>query len=107
VIDFFAWVDQREVDFLMTRSEAIRQVKCAIEDEGMDMPEPIYRVQLTSAARDAEPGVGVAAMPRSRKSRLPEEQPDVSVNHDLDVQVARERATQEGQDLLQHPAPKE
>lgn len=108
LIDFFAWVDQREVDFLMTRSEAIRQVKCAIEDAGMDMPEPIYRVQLTSVARDSELGVGVAAMPRSRKSRLPEEvQPDVSVNHDLDVQVARERATQEGQDLLQHPAPKE
>jgi len=108
LIDFFAWVDQREVDFLMTRSEAIRQVKCAIEDEGMDMPEPIYRVQLTSAARESELGVGVAARPRSSKPRLSDEgQPDLSVNHDLDVQVARERATQDGQDLLQHPAPQE
>ena len=104
LIDFFAWLDQREVDFLKTRSEAIRRVKCAIEDEGMDMPEPIYRVHLTR--RDGtKPGAGATP---PRKSRPPEEvQPDLSVNHELDDQVARERAAQEGEDLLQHPAPKE
>lgn len=107
LIDFFAWLDQRKVDFLKTRSEAIRRVKCAIEDEGMDMPEPIYRVQLTS--RDGKsPAAGAGAMPSPRKPRPPEEaQPDLSVNHELDDQVARERATQEGEDLLHHPAPKE
>ena len=107
LIDFFAWLDQREVDFLKTRSEAIRRVKCAIEDEGMDMPEPIYRVHLTS--RDGTgPKAGAGATPSLRKPRPPEEvPPDLSVNHELDDQVARERATQEGEDLLQHPAPKE
>ena len=107
LVDFFAWLDQREVDFLKTRSEAIRRVKCAIEDEGMDMPEPIYRVQLTS--RDGRgPATGAGATPSLRRSRPPEEvQPDLSVNHELDDQVARERATQQGEDLLQHPAPKE
>ena len=109
LIDFFAWLDQREVDFLKTRSEAIRRVKCAIEDEGMDMPEPIYRVHLTS--RDGtgpSAGAGAGATPSLHKPRAPEEvQPDLSVNHELDDQVARERAAQEGEDLLQHPAPKE
>ncbi|HSM11987.1 MAG TPA: mechanosensitive ion channel family protein, partial [Lysobacter sp.] len=90
LIDFFAWLDQREVDFLKTRSEAIRRVKCAIEDEGMDMPEPIYRVHLTS--RDGT-GPSAGATPSPRKPRAPEEvQPDLSVNHELDDQVARERA---------------
>ncbi|MFO7550402.1 MAG: mechanosensitive ion channel family protein [Haliea sp.] len=109
LIDFFAWLDQREVDFLKTRSEAIRQVKCAIEDEGMDMPEPISRVQLISSVDDSHalalPG---RAEPRANKPRLLEEiQPDVSVTHGLDIQIARERATQQGEDLLQHPAPRE
>lgn len=108
LIDFFAWLDQREVDFIKTRSEAIRQVRCAIDNEGMDMPEPVYRVILTGAAGDPEaPGVNTVER-RVRKTRWPEEvQPDVSVNHDLDKQVARERAAHEGEDLLQHPAPKE
>lgn len=109
LIDFLAWLDQREVDFLKTRSEAIRQVKCAIENEGVDMPEPIYRVQVISTAGEAEAlGVSTAAVPRVRKPQPTEEvQADVSVNHDIDIQVARERATHDGQDLLQHPAPKE
>jgi small-conductance mechanosensitive channel len=112
LIDFSAWIDQRQVDFAMTRSEAIRQVKCAIEDAGMDMPEPIYRVQLTHCTPETQaPAAAQAtdgAVPRVRPPKaLAAAPPDVSVNHDVDRQVARERATPEGQDLLRHPAPKE
>lgn len=109
LVDFFAWLDQREVDFLKTRSEAIRQVKRAIETEGMDMPEPIYRVQLIGAAGHSEAvGKGITTAPRVPKPPLSDGvETDVSVNHDLDVQVALERANQEGEDLLQHPAPME
>ncbi|TCO74466.1 mechanosensitive ion channel domain-containing protein [Chromatocurvus halotolerans] len=109
LIDFSAWIDQREVDFLKTRSEAIRQVKCAIEDAGMDTPEPIHRVQLIRARTDSEDtDAAAAAKQRERKPRPHDNiEADVSVNHDLDVQVARERATELGQDLLQHAAPKE
>lgn len=109
LLDFFAWVDQREVDFLKTRSEAIRQVKCTIEDHGMDMPEPFSRVQLVRTSRDPEdPGTDFSVASRERKARLPEElEPDLSVNHDLDKQLALDRAIHEGEDLLQHPAPKE
>jgi small conductance mechanosensitive channel len=112
LIDFFAWIDQREVDFSMTRSEAIRQVKCAIEAAGMDMPEPIYRVQLIRAkATTAPAAAGPATEGDAQRLRPPSTphpaEPDLSVNHDLDRQVARGRALPEGQDLLQHPAPKE
>lgn len=109
LINFSAWIDQREVDFLKTRSEAIRQVKCAIADAGMQSPEPIHRVQLIRARTDSEEtDAAAAAKQRERKPRPHDNiEADVSVNHDLDVQVARERATQLGQDLLQHAAAKE
>jgi len=45
-VRFHGWVDQREHDFQLVRSEAIRRVKTVFESAGMDLPEPIYRVQL-------------------------------------------------------------
>lgn len=109
-MDFFAWLDQREVDFLKTRSEAIRRVKLAIEEAGMDMPEPIYRVQLTHAAADAAAET-IAPIVRDPSHGQPSpgdgEPVDVSVDRDLDAQIERERAQQEAPDLLQHPALKE
>lgn len=66
-IRYFGWVDQRTHDFLLVRSEAIRTVKLALESAGMDMPEPIYRVQLTeSVAR----GRGATRQVASRISGL-------------------------------------
>lgn len=44
---FYAWIDQRESDFLRSRSEAIRKVKETFDEVGIEMPEPIYRVHLT------------------------------------------------------------
>ncbi|MDQ3510942.1 MAG: mechanosensitive ion channel family protein, partial [Pseudomonadota bacterium] len=109
-MDFFAWLDQRVVDFLKTRSEAIRRVKLAIEEAGMDMPEPIYRVQLTNAAAGAAAETTAAALQdKARRQQVlgETEAVDVSVDRNLDAQIERERAQQEGPDLLQHPAPKE
>ncbi|MDQ3287430.1 MAG: mechanosensitive ion channel family protein [Pseudomonadota bacterium] len=108
-MDFFAWVDQRDVDFLKTRSETIRQVKLAIEAAGMDMPEPIYRVQLRNQPAPAAVKQEEATKEQARKRQQAQqgETADVSVDHNLDAQIARERAEQEGTDLLQHPAPKE
>lgn len=108
-MDFFAWLDQREVDFLKTRSEAIRRVKLAIEEAGMDMPEPIYRVQLTNVAAGATAETAAAVQDKARRQRAlgEAELVDVSVDHDLDAQIERERSHQETPDLLRHPAPKE
>lgn len=115
-MDFHAWLDQREVDFLKTRSEAIRRVKQALEEAGMDLPEPIYRVHLLEPSQrpedaDAEPGARPAVGKKPAAPQPPhgnaQDGVDVSVDHAINRQIEHERATGEGQDLLQHPAPKE
>ena len=59
-IGFFAWVDQRETDFMKAKSEATRLVKVAFDDANIEMPEPIYRVHMSkeaeSPARSRGPG---------------------------------------------------
>ncbi|MAD76408.1 MAG: mechanosensitive ion channel protein MscS [Rheinheimera sp.] len=45
-----AWIDQRQTDFLKARSEAIRLVKTAFDQAGIEMPEPIYRLHMVDMA---------------------------------------------------------
>lgn len=54
-VSFTGWVDQRTHEFRLVRSEAIRRVKVALETAGMDMPEPIYRVQLSDRPAPPRP----------------------------------------------------
>ncbi len=98
---YLAWVDQRTHDFLMVRSEAIRKVKLALEAQGMDMPEPIYRVQLSRQAAEA-------AAPAARPQRLtPEEAPNTRAVDELGPQILAEPEAQGAPDLLDPAAPKE
>ena len=46
-----AWIDQRDTDFLKARSEAIRLVKTAFDNAGIEMPEPIYRIHMAETAK--------------------------------------------------------
>ena len=53
---FVAWIDQRDTDVLKAHSEAIRLVKAELDQAGIELPEPTYRVNLTEAtalARDS------------------------------------------------------
>jgi small-conductance mechanosensitive channel len=98
---YLGWVDQRTHDFLMVRSEAIRQVKLALEAQGMDMPEPIYREQLTRQAPGDE-------APAPRPPRLtPEEAPSTRAVDELGPQIPAEPGAQGAPDLLDPSAPKE
>jgi small-conductance mechanosensitive channel len=99
---FHAWVDQREHDFLLVRSEAIRTVKLALESEGMDMPEPIYRVQITerTAAEPPQPAPG----PRLAATQS---MVDTRAISDVSEQIQDEPRAPGGQDLLDPRAPKE
>ena len=121
-INYFAWVDQRQTDFVKARSEAIRLVKTALEDAGMDLPEPIYRVQLTlPEGHDADtaaaalppvlaplvaPTPAAAAPAPVDPQAVVRTQGDVSPNTELDAQIAQERARKAGQDMLQAPGGK-
>lgn len=106
-VRFLGWVDQRSHDFLMVRSEAIRMVKLALEAADMDMPEPIYRVQLSQGA---EPGATPPAAPRqSRPARPPAPTAPVytGVIDDLTPQIEAEPKSRTATDLLDPSAPKE
>lgn len=97
IVRFYAWVDQRSADFGKARSESQRLVKGALDAAGVEMPEPIYRVHLVQAGElaTAEPAAPTAAL----------EARDTSVDHDLDDQIAAERASEP--DLLSAAAPLE
>lgn len=103
-VQFFAWIDQRETSWLKARSEAMRLVKAALAQAGIDMPEPIYRVQLQ------QPGASVAASAPAPPPLAPAaEQSDVSAADDLEQQIASERAqpSQRARDLLDPDAERE
>lgn len=111
---FHAWVDQRSHDFLMVRSEAIRTVKLALEGAGMDMPEPIYRVQLTgqgaapavSSPAGTAPAAAVArgAGDAGGHANLPV---DTRAHSDLQEQIQHDPRMDAAADLLDPAAPKE
>ena len=88
----FGWIDQRTHDFLKARSEAIRHVKAAFDEHGIEMPEPIYRVhtkELTAGAESA-----------SKQMESASEVIDAGTDPTIDRQVAEELATSKEPNLL-------
>ncbi|HET6432690.1 mechanosensitive ion channel family protein [Dyella sp.] len=98
VVAFHGWVDQAAHDFLQVRSEAIRRVKAALDAAGMDMPEPIYRVQLHEARATAKPSVP----PALRR----DEALDTRATRDISRQIAADQVNQRD-NLLDPDAPRE
>ncbi len=97
---FQGWVDQRTHDFLMVKSEAIRTVKLALEGHGMDMPEPIYRVQITERAATPPPAA-------ARRLATSGEAIDTRAIDDVQQQMDEEPRLASAQDLLDPAAPRE
>lgn len=110
---FRGWVDQRSHDFLQVRSEAIRRVKDALERAGMDMPEPIYRVQLSrTAAAGISAPAAIAAQETRESHGKPAAQagggsPATSANNDIAAQIEADQHAHGGEDLLRANAPRE
>lgn len=89
-----AWVDQREAEFLRVRSEAIRLVKAQLEEAGLTMPSPEYRIQLSRPDLSVEPAVSAPG----RSALLV--QADVSVDRTVEAQIEIERQVSDEPDLL-------
>ncbi|MCW8904026.1 mechanosensitive ion channel domain-containing protein [Sedimenticola sp.] len=118
VIQYAAWMNQRQADFGKSRSIALTTVKHALEAAGFGLPEPIYRLRFDTAAAgqldglpttDTKPGAGkkransgVAA----RQSTAREAQ-DVSPERHLEDKVEEERRDANQTDLLNEAAPAE
>ncbi len=98
-VRFLGWVDQTKADFLKVKSEAIRLVKTHLDDAGVQMPEPIYRVRLQQIDK---PEKAAPAPTRPSQRIVPEEAREVDVAPDdaLDEQIAEDLATDE-QNLLE------
>lgn len=104
---FFGWIDQRTHDFLLVRSEAIRQAKRALDAAGIDMPEPTYRLaRVGGAAAKEVVGERRAAAIEPAVATLRGEVLDTRVQGDLDPSVAADRGALAG-NLLDPAAPRE
>lgn len=105
-VRFHGWVDQRSHDFLLVKSEAIRTVKLALEEADMDMPEPIYRIQLTNRQSMADAPTPVRSDGAVRRTRV--DQPvDTRAHSDLQEQIQHDPRVDAASDLLDEAAPKE
>lgn len=110
---FMAWVDQREVDLLRVRSEAIRAVKTHLEAEGLNLPSPEFLIRYRGDGTAAGLTEGVAPVAPSTVARPhTEERPpvpppdaatksaDVSVDLSVDKQIEEDRRISDEPDLL-------
>ncbi len=105
LVRYYAWVDQREHEFGAVRSQAMIEVKQALEAAGLDLPEPIYRLRVTQADPAA------AASPPRAPQRAPAKAParpaarraaadrEAATDVTIERQIERERAAA-GDDLF-------
>jgi small conductance mechanosensitive channel len=109
-----AWIDQNETSFLKARSETMRLVKLELENHGITLPEPTYRLRLAEDGvplLPAKPGKP-AAKPAAPK-KAPAETAESTVANDTrpDQAVTRkieEERTQAAKgDLLSEKGPDE
>ena len=100
VLRFFGWVDQRHSDLGKVRSEAIRLVKAAYAQAGIEPPRTVYHLRMARDAGDAGPPLQAEPVHGSDA--------DTSVNRDIDDQLARaQQAADAGTNLLEPgPAPR-
>jgi len=113
---FLAWVDQRAVDMVRVRGEAIRTVKTRLEAEGLTLPSPEYLVRFsggtpTLAADGPTPsGPEVAptrppSLPAEATIVPPVEPADVTIDLTLDKQIEEDRRASDEPDLLDNSTP--
>lgn len=122
VIFFAAWVDQRQADFLKSRSVALAAAKDALEEAGFALPEPIYRLRFDASAppilKEASGATVSTAAPtekdsgekkQSRKRPHSERADALDTRPDTDIaeKVEEERKEANEPDLLDQNAPVE
>jgi len=100
VLRFFGWIDQRESDLGKVRSEAIRLVKAAFAQGGIEGPRTTYHVLMAREPGDVA-AAGHAEPAHSRDA-------DTSVNRDIDDQLAQaqQAADADTSNLLETPPDK-
>ena len=105
LLRFYAWVDQRQASFTKVKSEAIRHVKTVLEDAGMDLPEPIYRLHMVQSPLPGESraGAGASAIAKRAAKESAVLPSDIKPEDHLEKQIADDRAIVGGEDDLLEP----
>lgn len=106
-VTFHGWVDQRSHDFLRVKSEAIRRTKLAMESADMDMPEPIYRVQLSERKQKPAHEARAARDRMAREDASTQPMIDTRADADLSTQIDFDKQANPNEDLLDPDAPRE
>jgi small-conductance mechanosensitive channel len=96
IVRFHGWVNQRDADFFKVQSEAIRLVKTAFDEAGIDMPEPTHRV-LT---REMEPPAPPKKSSTHESAAQQAADIDVAPDGELEAQVEEDLAQSDEQNLL-------
>jgi small-conductance mechanosensitive channel len=104
ILRTFAWIDQRETDYLKVRSEAQQRVKEAFDVAGVVMPEPVYNVNLRRR-RSAAVRPGPAPAPQTAPA--PEESGNTARDSTVEDQMRKEQRQSNEEDLLSGSAPTE
>ncbi|WP_193212902.1 mechanosensitive ion channel family protein [Luteolibacter marinus] len=97
IVRFHAWVDQRAHDFLKARSLAVRTVKDALDTAEIEMPAPIYEVNLHRGIKPKSP---------PRPAPVPADPPvtDLSPEDHIDAEIDEEQRIDPGDNLLAGPS---
>ncbi len=96
-VTFYGWVDQQHYDYLNVQSEAIYMVKTALDTAGVQMPEPIYRINVNpmDTSQPAQP----APKPQPIEP-APASVVNLEAESEIDDQIAEERQRADEPDLL-------
>ncbi|HEU4773323.1 MAG TPA: mechanosensitive ion channel domain-containing protein [Lysobacter sp.] len=93
-LQFFGWIDQRQNDLGKVRSAAIRAVKKAFFDAGIESPRSVRYLVSVPAAEAASAGTATTEAAVDIASQ------DISINRDMDQQLADAQRAHSTDDLL-------
>lgn len=102
-----AWVMQHQTSIAMAKGEAIRIAKARLEEAGIALPEPTYRLITDATIRHAEPARAAEAPPAPAPAPVEVQDVQATDSQALVDIVEAERETQEHEDLLRREAPQE
>lgn len=99
VLTLMVWINQGQSDFAKVRGEAIRQVKLAFDQHGIEMPNPIINIEMRSSAYKSDGPLGKLTESKSSHAGLKSvevqiDKEDSSLNLQPDKTIERQLRAQ-------------